>query len=272
VLAAMETIPVWLPLLFFLVAFLYSIVGFGGGSSYLAILVLAGLTYQTIPPIALLCNLIVVTGGFIHFYRAGHFNLNRVLPFVITSIPMAYWGGRMLINEKVFSLLLGFSLLAVAVRLFLPDISNDEARQMSGKQEWLVGLPVGALLGFLAGVLGIGGGIFLSPLLLLMRWVNVKQAAAAASFFILVNSIAGLAGQATKGPVRVLSFIQDVDGACTGCLGALCVMQTDWKFTMKSQIPNYKSQTNSKSQTQNKKFRIWCLNFGACLLFGAWKL
>ena len=191
--------PLWLPLLFFLVAFLYSIVGFGGGSSYLAILVLAGLTYQTIPPIALLCNLIVVTGGFIHFYRAGHFNLNRVLPFVITSIPMAYWGGRMLINEKVFSLLLGFSLLAVAVRLFLPDIYNDEARQMSNKQEWLVGLPVGALLGFLAGVLGIGGGIFLSPLLLLMRWVNVKQAAAAASFFILVNSIAGLAGQATKG-------------------------------------------------------------------------
>jgi len=191
--------PLWLPLLFFLIALLYSMVGFGGGSSYLAILILAGLTYETIPPLALLCNLIVVTGGFIHFYRAGYFNLNRVLPFVIASIPMAYWGGKILISDDVFSLLLGFSLLAVAVRLFLPDISKTEVRQVSGKQEWLVGLPVGALLGFLAGVVGIGGGIFLSPILLLMRWVNVKQAAAAACFFILVNSIAGLAGQATKG-------------------------------------------------------------------------
>ena len=174
-------------------------VGFGGGSSYLAVLVLLGLPHQQIPPLALICNLIVTIGGFWNFYRAGHFRLGKVLPFVVLSIPMAYWGGTFLIGKKLFSLLLGVSLMAVAVRMILGGKEFQITREASSKQAWIFGLPVGALLGFLSGLIGIGGGIFLSPLLLLMRWVNAKESAAAASFFIVVNSFAGLIGHWQKG-------------------------------------------------------------------------
>lgn len=188
----------WLCLAFFLVAFFYSMVGFGGGSSYLAILVLAGFHYQNIPPTALVCNLIVTSGGCWHFYRAGHFKLKNVLPFVMLSIPMSYIGGRLPIGRDPFCFLLGISLLAVALRMFLPAEHFEHTKDISWKQAWVIGLPLGALLGFLAGLVGIGGGIFLSPLLLLMRWANVKEAAASASFFIVMNSLSGLAGQLQK--------------------------------------------------------------------------
>ena len=169
--------------------------GFGGGSSYLAVMVLAGLPFQSIRSTALLCNLVVTFFGFWNFARAGYFRFGKIFPFVILSIPMAYWGGRLEIGEKLFSILLGCSLLAVAVRLFLPNEVFHETKEIPTIDAWRLGLPVGGLLGFLSGLAGIGGGIFLSPLLILMRWVNTKEAAAAASFFILVNSFSGLAGQ-----------------------------------------------------------------------------
>jgi uncharacterized membrane protein YfcA len=190
--------PFWIPICFFLIALFYSMVGFGGGSSYLAILVLAGLHYQDVPPTALVCNLIVTGGGCRHFYRAGHFKLKNVLPFIMLSIPMAYVGGRISVDKDLFCVLLGIALLAVAMRMFLPSERFENAKDISWKQAWMIGLPLGALLGFLAGLAGIGGGIFLSPLLLLMRWVNIKEAAASASFFIVVNSLSGLAGQLQK--------------------------------------------------------------------------
>ncbi|MDP2644026.1 MAG: sulfite exporter TauE/SafE family protein [Desulfobacterales bacterium] len=193
----------WLCLAFFLVAFLYSMVGFGGGSSYLAILVLAGLPYQSIPATALVCNLIVTSGCCWYFYRAGHFKLRNVLPFIVLSIPMAYVGGSISITKDFFCLLLGISLLAVAVRMFLPAERFEVTKDISWQQAWAVGLPAGALLGFLAGLVGIGGGIFLSPLLLFMRWVNVKEAAASASFFIMANSLSGLTGQMQKGTAHL---------------------------------------------------------------------
>lgn len=196
-------IPFWIPVCFFLIALFYSMVGFGGGSSYLAILVLAGLHYQNIPPTALVCNLIVTGGGCWHFYRAGHFKLKNVLPFIMLSIPMAYFGGRILIDKDSFCVLLGIALLAVALRMFLPVERFEHAKDISWKQAWVIGLPLGALLGFLAGLVGIGGGIFLSPLLLLMHWVNIKEAAASASFFIVANSLAGLAGQLQKGAAHL---------------------------------------------------------------------
>lgn len=192
-------LPVWVPIAFFIIALFYAMVGFGGGSSYLAILVLAGLAYQEIPSVALLCNIIVAAGGCWHFYRAGHFRWRIILPFVVLSIPMAYLGGQLLIEEKLFCLLLGFSLLCVVIRMLLPDKMFEEVKPIRTAHAWLVGIPLGAGLGFLSGLVGIGGGIFLSPLLLFLRWVRVKQAAAAASFFILVNSLSGLAGQLHKG-------------------------------------------------------------------------
>ena len=199
----MDGIPFWIPFCFFLIAFFYSMVGFGGGSSYLAILVLAGLSYQSIPSTALVCNLIVTSGGSWHFYRAGHFRLKNVLPFIVLSIPMAYVGGSVPIGKDLFCLLLGISLLAVALRMFLPSDRFEHANDISWNQAWLIGLPLGAVLGFLAGLVGIGGGIFLSPLLLFMRWVNAKEAAASASFFIIVNSLSGLAGQMQRGSVHL---------------------------------------------------------------------
>lgn len=179
---------------FFMVAAAYSMAGFGGGSSYLAILAMTGLSHQSIPPIALVCNLIVAGGGAVHFARAGHFRFQKVLPFLILSIPAAYWGGTLSISKEVFSFLLGACLLAAAGRMLIKDDRFNEPRPVSPAEAWLIGLPGGAVLGFVSGIVGIGGGIFLSPLLLLLKWVDAKQAAACASFFIVVNSLAGLGG------------------------------------------------------------------------------
>ncbi|MDH3217718.1 MAG: sulfite exporter TauE/SafE family protein [Candidatus Krumholzibacteria bacterium] len=196
----METIPLWLPPLFFLIALLYATVGFGGGSSYLAVLALIGLPYQAIPQTALVCNLIVSAGGVWHFRRRGHLDLAKILPFVILSIPMAYLGGRLEVGRQFFMMLLGVSLLAAAARTFIPGQRGAATRRsLSVAKAYWVGLPVGGLLGLLAGVVGIGGGIFLAPVLLLSGWADAKQTAATASVFILVNSGAGLVGQVAKG-------------------------------------------------------------------------
>lgn len=191
--------PVWVVPAFFLVALAYSIAGFAGGSSYLALLVIAGLDPGQIPVTALLCNIVVSAGTFHHFRKANHFRFRLVLPFTLLSVPMAYWGGTMLIGRQLFALLLGGSLLAVAVRLLIEPDRDPLRREISAKAAWSVGLPVGALLGFLSGLVGIGGGIFLSPLLLLLRWASPQEAAASAGFFILVNSSAGILGQLHKG-------------------------------------------------------------------------
>ncbi|MBI3541139.1 MAG: sulfite exporter TauE/SafE family protein [Deltaproteobacteria bacterium] len=185
--------------LFFLTALTYSMVGLGGGSTYLALLALFAVSYSSIPQIALLCNLVVVVGGYWFFWKAGHFSLRRVLPFIVTSIPMATWGGSIPIEKKVFMLLLGLSLGVAALRMLLSDKVFESRFPLSWKRAWAVGIPVGALLGFLSGLVGIGGGIYLAPVLLLLGWADSKQAAAAASFFILVNSIAGFGGQLMKG-------------------------------------------------------------------------
>jgi len=185
-------------LLFFLAAAIYSSAGLGGGSAYLALLALFGFPYTDIPLFALGCNILVVSSGLWHYCRAGHLRFNNVLPFLITSIPLAYLGGSFSLSKKVFSLLLAFSLVVAALRL----LSRNQERQLqvvSWKKSCMIGLPAGAVIGFLSGLIGIGGGIFLSPLLLLLRWADSKQAAAAASLFILVNSSAGLMGQFSKG-------------------------------------------------------------------------
>ncbi len=188
-------------LLFFAVAAVYSSMGFGGGSSYLAVMVLMGFPYQEIPPIALVCNLVVTGTAFVHFAASKHFEFKKVLPFVVLSIPMAYLGGRASIPKEVFCLLLGGSLSAVGVRMLLSG-SAAEVRVCSTRVQWLVGLPLGGTIGFISGLIGIGGGIFLSPVLLLIRWADVKQAAAAASFFIFVNSCAALLGHLHKAPLH----------------------------------------------------------------------
>ncbi len=193
----MDTLFYLIPL-FFLTALVYSTAGFGGGSSYLALLALFSFPYESMPKVALLCNLVVVSGGFLVFYRAGHFSPRKVLPFVLTSIPAAYLGGSIPLNKTVFSWLLAISLAVAGLRMLLSEESFVVKKSVSWKEAWLVGLPVGAGLGVLSGLVGIGGGIFLAPVLYFLGWANAKEVSAAASFFILVNSLAGLLGQVSK--------------------------------------------------------------------------
>ena len=185
--------------LFFLVALVYSSVGFGGGSSYLALLHWQGLPAALLPVPALACNLIVSGIGFAQFARAGHFPWRRSLPFLALSIPAAYLGGLYPVHESTFLFLLAASLTAAGGLLLVPIKNCDQPgdssfRRILGR----LGPLFGAGLGFLSGVVGIGGGIFLAPILHLCRWAPAKQVAALAAGFILVNSAAGLAGQLQK--------------------------------------------------------------------------
>jgi uncharacterized membrane protein YfcA len=188
-----------LALLFFLVALVYSSVGFGGGSSYLALLHWHGVPPALLPIPALACNLIVSATGFAQFARAGHFPWRRSLPFLACSIPASYLGGLFPVQEAAFLWLLAASLTAAGVLLLVP-IKQDDSPSDSAFRRWIgkAGPLLGAGLGFLSGVVGIGGGIFLAPILHLARWAPAKQVAALAAGFIFVNSASGLMGQLQK--------------------------------------------------------------------------
>jgi uncharacterized membrane protein YfcA len=187
-----------LALLFLLTAALYAAVGFGGGSTYNALLVLADTDYRVLPSIALLCNLIVVTGGVLQYRRSGDLNWRFALPFVALSIPMAWLGGRVPIDQEAFVLLLGLSLLAAGMAMWLQPTQPSSSRPEPTKLISAFGVPIGGAIGFLSGMVGIGGGIFLAPALHLLRLAEPKRIAATSSLFIMVNSIAGLVGQTMK--------------------------------------------------------------------------
>lgn len=191
----------FLVFLFFITALIYSSVGFGGGSTYLALLVLFHYPFEVIPKIALLCNVIVVLGGWHQFAKGGHFKIKKIGPFVLASIPFAYLGGSIAVGKTLFLILLGLSLAAAGLRLLFAEPYPEGAKHMAPSTfytgfSWM--LLSGAGLGFISGLVGIGGGIFLAPLLYFLRWGNAKEIAAASSFFILVNSISGLLGQFNK--------------------------------------------------------------------------
>lgn len=188
----------FLVLSFFITAVLYAAVGFGGGSTYNALLVLAETDYRILPSIALLCNLIVVSGGAYRFARAGHVDLKRIMPWIVTSVPAAWLGGYLKISEELFVGLLGFSLLAAGLRMLWPEKPKQDVSKSMINQARFLPSAIGAGLGLLAGMVGIGGGIFLAPVLHLLRWDGAKSIAATCSVFILANSFAGLAGQMMK--------------------------------------------------------------------------
>lgn len=185
-------------LLFFIIALVYSAVGFGGGSSYIAALALFDYPYESIPVIALICNLIVVSGGIYHFRNKGHFKWFLFWPFAVSSIPMAFIGGRIPVSKEFFLILLGACLIVIAVRLFFINRTIKDYSEYRLPKTPLA-IILGAILGLLAGLVGIGGGIFLAPVLLHLRWGLPKQIAATAALFILLNSLSGLAGQFVKG-------------------------------------------------------------------------
>lgn len=184
--------------LFFLIAVAYSSVGFGGGSSYNALLILSGMDYRLVPAISLTCNILVVTGGVIHYVRAGALSVSQLLPFMMLSIPLAWLGGRLPVSELVFIGLLGFSLLAAALQMLIRQPASSQRHAYGKTRFWLTSSLTGGFIGLISGITGIGGGIFLAPVIYFLHLAPARTVAGITSGFILVNSIAGLAGQMMK--------------------------------------------------------------------------
>lgn len=200
------------------VAFLYSSVGHGGASGYLALMALFSIDTAVMKPTALMLNLFVSLTSFIFYYRGHYFNRRLFIPLALASIPMAFIGGSIAIHSDIYRKMLGVFLLIPVIRfLFFSDIKvNETARPHTG---WLV--LIGAVIGLLSGMLGIGGGVILSPVLLLLRWTDQKQAAAISALFIFVNSLSGLMGQLTKGVAFSQEMVLYVAIAfCGGLLGS----------------------------------------------------
>ena len=193
----------WELLFFFAaIAFIYSSVGFGGASSYLSILSLYHFAVPEMKLTALVCNIIVVTGSSILFIRSKQLDFRKLLPIVAVSVPMAYLGGKLKISDNVFFIVLGISLLAAAALLWIKPRGSEYAKGANNGNYIKDGLTGGAI-GFLSGMVGIGGGIFLAPVLNLMKWDTPKKIAATAAVFILVNSISGIVGQLSKSAGQV---------------------------------------------------------------------
>ena len=196
-----------LSILFFVTAVLYSSVGLGGGSTYLAILLIWGLPYTVFPIIALSCNIIVVSGNCFNYIRAGNLNFKLLVPYLIGSIPLAFIGGSLPIEKSLFEILLFVVLIIAGCLLLLNFKSYDDREEGYKNIPYLLSVVVGGVLGFISGVVGIGGGIFLSPILFLLKVARPKHIVTAASLFILINSIFGIIGQLTKN--SVLNEVQD---------------------------------------------------------------
>ena len=187
-----------LSILFFVTAILYSSVGFGGGSTYLALLLIWGVPFTIFPIIALSCNIIVVSGNCFNYIRAGNLNLKLLIPYLIGSIPLSFIGGSLNIEKQIFEILLFFVLLIAGCLLLINFNSYDDKDESYKNIPYFISITIGAILGFISGIVGIGGGIFLSPILYLLKVARPKHIVTVASLFILINSIFGIAGQLTK--------------------------------------------------------------------------
>jgi uncharacterized membrane protein YfcA len=190
----------WEIILFFLIiAFIYSSVGFGGGSSYLAVLAMYNLPYQEIRLMALICNVIVVVGGVYIYIKNKQTDWSKIIPIALVSVPMAYLGAVLKISKETFFLILGITLIIAALLLWIKtEAKNREEISRNNEASLIRNGFLGGGIGFLSGLVGIGGGIFLSPLLNLMKWDTPRKIAATSSVFILVNSISGIFGQVSK--------------------------------------------------------------------------
>jgi len=220
--------------LLFLIAFLYSSVGHGGASGYLALMVLFSIAPEVMKPTALLLNLFVSLTSFTQFYRGRHFDWKIFLPFAIASVPMAFLGGLITVDPFIYKKILGVLLLIPICRfLFFSNISVQDLK----KSNIVLSLLTGSAIGLLSGMIGIGGGIILSPVLLLLKWTDMKKAAGISALFIFVNSISGLAGQFVKGihfsPDMVAYVaIAFTGGVCGAYFGSLKFNQSILKYLL----------------------------------------
>ena len=187
-----------LSIFFFITAIFYSSVGFGGGSTYLALMLIWDIPYYIFPILALICNIIVVSGNSLNYVRSGNLNLKLLTPYLIGSIPFAFFGASISITKELFEILLFVILIIAGIFLLIESKSfNDDQIKINSIPK-IISLLIGSIIGFTSGIIGIGGGIFLSPILFLMKAGYPKQIATTASLFILINSIFGVAGQLTK--------------------------------------------------------------------------
>lgn len=220
--------------LLFVIAFLYASVGHGGASGYLALMAIFSFSPQVMKPTALLLNLFVSTVSFIQFYRGGHFKWKIFLPFAIASVPMAFVGGLITIDGAIYKKILGLLLIIPVIRfLVFPNIKIEEKKEPNIALSVLIG----AAIGFLSGLIGIGGGIILSPVLLLLKWTDQKETAAISAAFIFVNSLSGLFGQLKKGiyfsaDMYAYVAIAFVAGLCGAYFGSLKFRQSILKNTL----------------------------------------
>ena len=183
---------------FFITAILYSSVGFGGGSTYLALMLILDIPYYIFPIIALFCNIIVVSGNSINYIRSGNLNLKLLTPYLVGSIPFTILGASISIEKEIFEILLFFILFIAGIFLLIGSKSFNKDQIKIKQIPKILSISIGSVIGFISGIVGIGGGIFLSPLLFLMKAGYPKHIATTASLFILINSIFGVAGQLTK--------------------------------------------------------------------------
>jgi uncharacterized membrane protein YfcA len=225
----METVfayPLSFLALAFLAALIYASVGHGGASAYLALMALYAFPQEAMRTTALSLNLLVAGTAVFSFARAGCFSWRLTWPFVLSSVPAAFLGGFLSVPRFVYSGLLGISLCAAGARLLMESSYRKERADLCGRPPFMICLVLGGLIGLLSGVIGIGGGIFLSPLLLLFHWAGVKQTAATSAFFIFVNSLSGLLGQrfghgaSLSWPMLGLAFMVFSGGAAGSLLGA----------------------------------------------------
>lgn len=192
--------------IFFTIALVYSSVGFGGGSSYLAVLALSGLPFAEVRLTAMTCNIAVVLGNTTLFRRSDWWDGRKYLPFVAAGMPMAFLGAMIPLREKNFFILLGGTLLLAALILWFQPLVKQELPEAESRKKRTTDWISGGAIGLLSGMVGIGGGIFLSPLLFFLRWDKAKHIAATASLYILANSVAGLAGLLVSGPTNFDPF------------------------------------------------------------------
>lgn len=221
-------------ILLFTVAFLYANVGHGGASGYLALMALFGMAPEAMRPTALLLNLFVSLTAFIQFHRGGHFLRRIFLPFALASVPLSFLGGMLHVDAVAYKRILGALLLVPVGRfLFAPNTAREDLRPARTD----LSLLIGAGIGFLSGLIGIGGGILLSPILLMLKWTDQKQTAAVSALFIFVNSLSGLGGQLTQGVAFGTEMLLPVAVAFTGGLlgawtGAFRYGQNALKYTL----------------------------------------
>jgi uncharacterized membrane protein YfcA len=187
-----------LSIFFLITSILYSSVGFGGGSTYLALMLIWEIPFYIIPILALCCNIIVVSGNSINYVRSGNLNLNLLAPYLIGSIPFAFFGASISISKELFEIILFIILFIAGIFLLIKNKSYRDDQIKINSVPKAVSIFIGSVIGFFSGIVGIGGGIFLSPILFLMKAGYPRHIATAASLFILINSIIGVAGQLTK--------------------------------------------------------------------------